>query len=329
MFRPVAALAVLMLLHTPTFAQEPATAQPPAPQASTPPSPRASDVIALVRAALNQGDFEGAEKALLRSLAQDGTSAASIEAVSWLARGAYNDGAYDKANTYALQTFALVSEQLLTSKLDDESHLPIALGAAIEVVAQIQAKQGARSEAVAYLRSEAEKYKDTSIAARIHKNINLLSLEGTPALPLDRAEWLGPQPAALSDLKGKPVVLFLWAHWCPDCKAQGPVLETLFNKYKGSGLTVVAPTQRYGYVAQRKPASLDDELAYITEVRDQYYPWLKTVPVPVSQANFTAYGVSSTPTLVLIDRAGNVAKYNPGRMSAAELEAAIRTIVGK
>jgi hypothetical protein len=36
--------------------------------------------------------------------------------------------------------------------------------------------------------------------------------------------------------------------------------------------------------------------------------------------------VSTTPTLVVIDRAGNVSKYNPGRLSAEQLEPLIQAI---
>ena len=85
---------------------------------------------------------------------------------------------------------------------------------------------------------------------RLNKNVNLLSLEGQPAFLIDAAEWLGPK-TSLAALKGKPVVLFLWAHWCGDCKKQGPILDALVNKYKSTGITVVAPTQRFGYVEKR------------------------------------------------------------------------------
>ena len=111
---------------------------------------------------------------------------------------------------------------------------------------------------------------------RLNKNINLLGLEGQPAFPIESQEWLGPK-TSLAELKGKPVVLFSWAHWCGDCKTQGPILEALVNKYKSSGITVVAPTQRFGYVEKRKPADRAEELAYIERVRDQFYPWMKTV----------------------------------------------------
>jgi len=49
--------------------------------------------------------------------------------------------------------------------------------------------------------------------------------------------------------------------------------------------------------------------------------------VPLSAANFQTYGASTTPTLVLIDRAGVVRFYHPGAASAAELSARIQAIL--
>ena len=46
-------------------------------------------------------------------------------------------------------------------------------------------------------------------------------------------------------------------------------------------------------------------------------------PAPVSEENFRNYGASTTPTLVLIDRAGIVRLYHPGAMTYEELRAAI------
>ena len=50
-------------------------------------------------------------------------------------------------------------------------------------------------------------------------------------------------------------------------------------------------------------------------------------PAPVSEANFTRYGASTTPTLVLIDRVGIVRLYHPGVMTYAELREAVEKVV--
>ena len=55
-------------------------------------------------------------------------------------------------------------------------------------------------------------------------------------------------------------------------------------------------------------------------VRQQSYPVLAGQSVPISAANHLRYGVSTTPTLVLVDRAGVVRLYNPGRLTMEQLE---------
>ena len=65
------------------------------------------------------------------------------------------------------------------------------------------------------------------------------------------------------------------------------------------------------------------ELSHIEEIRRQYYAGLIDGPSIVSQVNFLTYGVSTTPTVVLTDRAGIVRLYHPGAMKYEELKAAI------
>jgi len=155
----------------------------------------------------------------------------------------------------------------------------------------------------------------------IRVNVSQGGLEGRPAPPLDTRTHLGPPVPSIAELEGRVVLLFFWAHWCSDCKIEGPILATLLAKYQSQGLAIVAPTQRFGYVAAGRPAPPDEELRYIVEVRDKYYPFLATQPVPVSVANHQRYGVSSTPTVVILDREGVVRLYNPGRLTEEELEA--------
>ena len=167
----------------------------------------------------------------------------------------------------------------------------------------------------------------TQIEKRIQKNLHLLSLEGKPAPPIDVSEHLGPEPPPLDALKGKVVILFFWAHWCADCKAQAPVLASLIAKYGPQGLTVLAPTQRYGYVAGGQSATANEEAGYIDQVRRTYYGVLAGQSVPLSETNHRRYGVSTTPTLVLVDREGIVRLYHPGRMTEEELDPLIRRLV--
>src|SRR5215203_1478617 len=324
MTRPISALILSLFVANAAFAQAPATPAPPTSAEAT--VDRQKTIVQVVRDAIAENDFTQGEKLVLADMAAHGTTPIAIEAFSWLGRGMVAAKRYDEAMTYAARTYEIVEEQLKTRKLDDEPRLPIALGAAIEVQSLALAGQGKRSEAIMSLQREVEQYTGTSIIMRLNKNINLLGLEGQPAFPIESAEWLGPK-TSLAEVKGKPVVLFTWAHWCGDCKTQGPILEALVNKYKSSGITVVAPTQRFGYVEKRKPADPAEELAYIERVRDQFYPWMKTVSVPLRNDLYLKYGVSTTPTYVMIDRDGKVSSYLPGQPTSEQLEVLIKKIV--
>jgi thiol-disulfide isomerase/thioredoxin len=283
---------------------------------------KAQDFVSTVRATLEGYGIPTAQTVLRQYREARGVTPEYLEAYSWLGRKALADRNFVDAEKYAKETYSMATAELKHQALDAEPHLPIALGAAIEVLGLARAQQGDRAGAVAYLQTEERKYASTSIADRIQKNINLISLEGRPAPALIETEHLGPKPLPLATYKGKPVILFFWAHWCVDCKAEGPILARLKAEY-GDRLVLVGPTQRYGYAAAGEPAGPGEELKYIDDVRTKYYSRLSDMPVPVSKENFRHYGASTTPTLVLLGADGKVKLYHPGRMTYDELKAAL------
>jgi thiol-disulfide isomerase/thioredoxin len=283
-------------------------------------------VVTDVETAMSHGNFPLAEAILQSYRAQHGVTPEFLEALSWLARGDLMTRQFDQADARAKETEQLAVEALAKRNLDAEPHLPTALGAAIEVEAQVLTANGDRAGALALLRKDLAAYRSTSIRTRIQKNINLLTLEGRPAPALEEIDYLGAKPVPLAALRGKPVLLFFWAHWCPDCKQEEHILAALTREYSAKGLVLIAPTQHYGYVANGEEAGPADELKYIEQVRHQYYADLLSVPAPLSEANFRNYGASTTPTLVLIDRAGIVRLYHPGAMTLDELRAALNKV---
>jgi thiol-disulfide isomerase/thioredoxin len=286
-------------------------------------------LVSEVRAAIAAHDLARAEALVVERRARDGTTSEIIEAVSWLGRGALAEKQDDRAEQYAAEAQRLAVAALGSRSVDEDAKLASALGGAIEVQAQVSANRGARSDAIVLLERELKTYRNTGIAKRIQKDINLLTLEGHPAPPLELTESMGAplSGATAKALEGKVVVLFFWAHWCPDCKIEGPILAKLYAKYQSEGLAIVAPTQRFGYVAGGAPATPDEEFRYMVTVRDKYYPFLAGVPVPVSVTNHQRYGVSSTPTVVLLDRQGIIRLSHPGALTEDELETQLRPLL--
>ena len=276
-------------------------------------------IVEDVRAAIERNDFAGADLRVQAYRRSRGATAELAEAISWQARGALDARKLDRAAAYADQTRQMTLPNLRGPRADREQWL-YALGASIEVHAQVMAARGETDQAVLFLREELKTYGSTTLHERIQKNINLLSLEGKPAPPLEA----GP---SLASLRGKAVLLFFWAHWCGDCKADIPVIASVMKKYGPQGLVLIGPTRYYGYVANGSDAPPAVEKPYIEQVRRRFYAPLGDMPAPVSNANFERYGASTTPTLVLVDRMGIVRWYHPGQVTERELTAQIGRVL--
>ena len=119
-------------------------------------------IVDNVRIALSQNNFAAAEAELNAYRNQRGIDPQYLEAYSWLGRAALDDGQYDQAVGYANETKALALEQLKQRPLDAEPHLPLALGAALEVQSQVLAAKGQRTQALALLQSALRTYGSTS-----------------------------------------------------------------------------------------------------------------------------------------------------------------------
>jgi thiol-disulfide isomerase/thioredoxin len=269
----------------------------------------AATLVDYVRDSIARNDIPRAAEMIRSYRASRGVTPEAVEALSWMARGEFAQKNLVQADKYAQETYQLSQEQLKTHPLLRDPNLQVALGAAIEVEANVLVTRGQRADAITYLHDQLKTYYATPLRPRIQKNINVLSLEGKRAPALEHVVI----PA------GKPVLLFFWAHWCSDCKYEIPILARIKAEFAPKGLIFVAPTQKYGYVAGGEDAPADVELRYIEQVRQQYYGAIIDTPAPVSEENFSRYGASTTPTFVLIDRNGIVKLYHPGGLTYEEL----------
>lgn len=58
--------------------------------------------------------------------------------------------------------------------------------------------------------------------------------------PAYGAVSLDGDSVALASLAGRPVLLNVWATWCPPCREEMPALQELHDRYDERGLAVVA-----------------------------------------------------------------------------------------
>lgn len=145
--------------------------------------------------------------------------------------------------------------------------------------------------------------------------------------PLKEVEWIGTRPASLVSERGKVLLLFFWAHWCADCKADAPIVAKVAQDYAPRGLVVIAPTRLYGYTAEDDHAAPAIEKPFVDKVYEHYYAGIPNAGVPLDTGNFDRFGVSTTPTIVLVDRRGIVRLYHPGAMDEKSLRAAIEPLL--
>ncbi|MBV9761169.1 MAG: TlpA family protein disulfide reductase [Acidobacteriaceae bacterium] len=290
--------------------------------------PATPRVVAYVQLALKNGDLDSAAAMVNQYRRLNGDTPEALEAFSWLARGELAAGHLDQASKDAGEIKQLCQTALGARSLDAEPHLALALGAAIELESDILVQRHQRAAAIQLLRSALHAWRGTSLEDRMQKNLNILTLEGQPMPALRETEWVGPKPAPLATLRGKVLLLFFWAHWCADCKAELPVITQLATELEPKGMVLIAPTKRYGYTAEEEHAAAAAENLFIQKVYGQLYSRIPGIQAPLDAGNFERFGASTIPTLVVIDRRGIVRLYHPGLMDEKALRAVIEPLLG-
>lgn len=99
---------------------------------------------------------------------------------------------------------------------------------------------------------------------------------------------------ALSDFRGKVVMLNFWATWCPPCRREMPSMQRLYEKYSERGLVVLAVNQFE-----------DPDLVFEFTGRLSLEP---TFPIVFDRESRVSeqYRVKGLPTTYLLDRDGNI-----------------------
>jgi thiol-disulfide isomerase/thioredoxin len=135
---------------------------------------------------------------------------------------------------------------------------------------------------------------------------------------LDFTDAISGRPFSLQrDARGKVVVILFWASWCPDCNAMTPTWKALYEKYHDRGVAFVG-------VSLDEPESAGGLTSMKRYVDTKQIPWPQFYQGNRFDSAFSeSWGVSSTPTVFLVDAAGNLASTNP----QPDLESAIAALL--
>ena len=131
-------------------------------------------------------------------------------------------------------------------------------------------------------------------------------------------ELLGGGPVTLSDLRGKAVVINLWASWCPPCRAEMPAIQRVYERSRGRGLEVLAVNTTYQ----------DSERAAMAFIQELGL----TFPVPLDRTGTVSrqYQLRALPSTFFVDREGIIRKVIIcGPMGEATIQTAVEEILGQ
>jgi len=134
------------------------------------------------------------------------------------------------------------------------------------------------------------------------------------------------QPVRLRALRGSnveigggtPTLLFFWSLYCQPCREEFPLIEELRARYAKRGVTVAAVNIDNHFLAERVIRFLAP------------YPELPCLPdwsKGEKGGLADGYGVSATPTLVLLDANGSVVLAAEGASDNAELESTLEALL--
>ncbi|HFD78779.1 MAG TPA: TlpA family protein disulfide reductase [Gammaproteobacteria bacterium] len=114
------------------------------------------------------------------------------------------------------------------------------------------------------------------------------------AAPDFRLKDMDGEEHALSDYRGKVVMLNFWATWCPPCRREMPSMEAVYQSFKGQDFVVLAVNEW---------ESEDHVFAFMGQLPvDPSFPILFDTDSKVAPL----FGVKGLPTTVLIDRRGRI-----------------------
>lgn len=130
-------------------------------------------------------------------------------------------------------------------------------------------------------------------------------------LPLYREEW--GDTLRLHDFAGRtPLVVNVWASWCPPCRREAPLLETAWQKYR----------DRVQFIGINLRDAEDAALNFIQEFGLTF----PSGADPRGDAA-NAFGLVGVPTTYFIDASGRIASTKVGEITEEDLTLRVQALL--
>ncbi|MEO6458563.1 MAG: redoxin domain-containing protein [Chloroflexia bacterium] len=136
---------------------------------------------------------------------------------------------------------------------------------------------------------------------------------GAVAPDFDLSNVQTDEQVKLSALRGRPVWINFWATWCPPCKAEMPLIQEKYSKYRDRGLAVI------GIDMREDPA----EVRAFTSANN--FEWTFVVDSDGQVTN--RYFMSGIPMHVFIDADGVIQALYVGDLQASSMEQFLSMII--
>ena len=159
--------------------------------------------------------------------------------------------------------------------------------------------QLATADALKILQTLAPKYPESPIRLAIEEKLNLalLTTSGNK-IPAFEIKDLEGKTFNSEAIPSKYLLIDFWGSWCVPCRASHPELKKIYDQYKPIGLEILGIAYESGSAENQmnswKKAIQEDKIDWINVLNSSENNLVKK------------FGVTSFPTKILVDQAGNI-----------------------
>ena len=155
------------------------------------------------------------------------------------------------------------------------------------------------------------------------------------AEPATAPEWITNQwlnsdePLTLASMRGRVVIAGAFQMLCPGCVSDLiPQLRKAHTLFKGSAISVIGLHTVFEHHDAMQPVSLK---AFLHENRITFPVAVDKPQMPgnAMPATMELYGMRGTPTMLLIDKQGNLRRHSFGHMDDMQLGAEVMALLGE